>query len=106
MENFANEDKGIIKLGIPENCKNSPYKDMTLNEFVQAHYMCGNQPIVLQVRGLTLRHWEFMIEMSMAKVAYNWAQHAATDMLWYMSAEAGKAIFGNFETLQLIPTTP
>jgi hypothetical protein len=51
LQDFIDEDKGKITLGVPESSKSSPYSEMTLNEFILAHYKCGNQPIVLQIRG-------------------------------------------------------
>jgi hypothetical protein len=106
LQDFIDEDKGKLILGIPENIKSSLYSEMTLNEFILAHYTCGNQPIVLQIRGPTLGYREFMVEKSIAKVAYDWIQHAKMDMIWYMLAEAGKAIFHNYETLQLMTSCP
>jgi hypothetical protein len=41
-----------------------------------------------------------MVEKSMEKVAIDWAQNAAQDMIQFMLAEAVKAIFGKFETFQ------
>jgi hypothetical protein len=39
LEDFVDEDKGIVKLGLPERSTSNPYSDMTLNEFLTKHHV-------------------------------------------------------------------
>jgi hypothetical protein len=85
-------------MGVPELKDKSPYRKMTLNEFIQTHYTCAGQPLVLQAMGPTLGQREFIVKRKMRAVAIDWVNNVEVDMLKYMSAETGRKTLKHYET--------
>jgi hypothetical protein len=98
LSNFI--DKNTTKMGLPELQDSSPYSEMALNKFIQTHYKCVGEPVILQVIGRTMGYRELVVRKEMRDVALNWVKNAEVHMIKDMSARAGQSILHHYEVLE------